>query len=269
MRTEIVAIRKSAAKHGYRSLEPRIPLLIAILAGVLVGCGGGTHVKPGPGFTYSYPDSSSILPEVDAYRVLVLDELSLTILGSPELSGIVRVLPDGTITVPGAGPVYVLGLTIPEITAKVTEAISTVVRYPQLSVGVANFGERRIYVMGEVGSPGDHPYQNGITALGAVAQAGGFANTAKRSSVMVLRRLGPDKAVALRLDLRGPLKGENLQHDIRIRPFDIVYVPKTFIASVDVLMDQYFRQLSPPFTLYMDGWNAIHMDQTHVTVVTR
>jgi hypothetical protein len=87
--------------------------------------------------------------------------------------------------------------------------------------------------------------------------------------VIVLRRLGPEKAVAFRLDLREPLRGKNLQKDLPIKPFDIIYVPKTFIASVDVLMDQYFRQLSPPFTLYIDGWNAFHIDQTRVTVLTR
>jgi protein involved in polysaccharide export with SLBB domain len=242
-------------------------LLLLPLVTALLGCGGGKKVKPGPPFTYSYSDSSQIVPEVDSYRVLVLDELTLTVLGSPEMSGNVRVLPDGTITVPGVGSIYVLGLTLPEITDKVTESVATVVRYTQVSVGVADFGERRIYTMGEINSPGDHPYQNGLTALGAIAESGGFTNGAKQSSVIVLRRVGPDNALAFRLDLRDPLKGKNLQNDMRVRPYDIVYVPKTFIASVDVLMDQYFRQMTPPFSMYITGWNAFHIDKSRTALI--
>lgn len=249
-----------------------IAAMVLLAVGGAPGCGGGgKHAIQSPvsPYTASSADSAAIVPEIDAYRVLVYDELGLTVLGSPELSGTVRVLPDGTITIPGVGPMYVLGQTIPQITARAMDAISKVVRYPQLSVSVTNFGERRLYVMGEVNQPGDHQYHHGMTALAAIAESGGFTNGAKRSSVIVLRRLGPDNAVAIRLDLRDPLKGKNLQKDLQIKPFDIVYVPKTFIASVDVLMDQYFRQLTPPFTLYIDGWNAFHIDQTRVTVLTR
>ncbi len=254
-----------------RYITTYIAILICMMVCAVAGCGGGANRPAAPALTYTSAgaaDSAAIAPEVDAYRVLVYDELALTVLGSPDLSGNVRILPDGTITIPGVGPVYVLGMTIPEVTAKVADALSTIVRYPQVSVGVANFGDRRYFVMGEVYQPGDHAYNHGMTTLAGIAAAGGFTNSAKRSSVMVLRRLGPEKAIAFRLDLREPLKGKNLQNDLPIRPFDIVYVPKTFIASVDVLVDQYFRQLTPPFTLYIDGWNAFHLNQSTVTVLS-
>jgi polysaccharide export outer membrane protein len=167
------------------------------------------------------------------------------------------------------GPTYVLGQTIPEVTENVKQALSAIVRYPQVSVAVTNFGERLVFVMGEVNGQGDFPYHHGLTALGAIAEAGGFTNGAKRGSVIVLRRVGPEKAIAIRLDLRDPLKGHKLDQDLPVKPFDIIYVPKTFIASVDVLMDQYFRQLSPPFTLYIDGWNAFHIDESRVSVLPR
>lgn len=255
-----------------RNTTTYVAILICVMVCAGAGCGGGAKrgaAAPAPPYTSdSAADSAAIAPEVDAYRVLVFDELALTVLGSPDLSGNLRVLPDGTITIPGVGPVYVLGMTIPEITTKVADALSTIVRYPQVSVGVANFGDRRYFVMGEVLQPGDHQYNHGMTALAAIAEAGGFTNGAKRSSVMVLRRLGPERAIAFRLDLREPLKGKNLQKDLPVKPFDIIYVPKTFIASVDVLVDQYFRQLTPPFTLYIDGWNAFHLNQATVTVLS-
>lgn len=214
------------------------------------------------------PPAEQIRPEVDVYRILVYDELTLTVLGHPELTGPLRVLPDGTVTVPGVGSLYVLGSTVEEVTQKMREALASIVRFAQISVAVSNFGDRRVFVMGEVVIPGDHEYHNGMSLLGAIAEAGGFNNSAKRSSVVVLRRTGPDEATAMRVDLRDPLKGLNLDRDMSLRPFDIVYVPKTFIASVNVLMDQYFRQMTPPFSLYLEGWQALHLDENRVRFVT-
>ncbi len=84
---------------------------------------------------------------------------------------------------------------------------------------------------------------------------------------MILRRLGPENAVAYRVDLRAALKGESFEQDLPVKPFDIIYVPKTFIASINVLMDQYFRQMTPPFSLYMSGWQALHLDSESVRFV--
>jgi protein involved in polysaccharide export with SLBB domain len=258
-----------APRDGARSpvAVPLILVVFLVLSGLTGGCGSSKPPAPPPPYTTATADSTKIPPETEAYRVLVYDELNLLVLGSPELSGTVRVLPDGTITIPGVGARYVLGLTIPEVTDTLRQEIAKVVRYPQVSVSVSNFGERRVYVMGEVNLPGDQQYHSGLSALGAISMAGGFNNAAKRSSVVILRRTGPDQAIAFRTDLTQPLSGQNVAFDVPIKPFDIIYVPKTFIASVNVMMDQYFRQLTPPFTLYIDGWTAFHLNDTNVRIV--
>lgn len=257
-----------APKDGARVpvFNPLVLACLVLFIGIAGGCGGGKPPLPPP-YTTVVPDSAKVAPETEAYRLLVFDKMTLTVLGGPELSGTVRVLPDGTITVPGVGTLYVLGMTLPEVTAAVQREVAKIVRYPQLSVAVSNFGERRIFVMGEVNVPGDQQFHNGLSALGAIAMAGGFNNGAKRSSVMILRRIGPEKAIAFRVDLSEPLNGKNLAQDIPVKPFDIVYVPKTFIASVNVLMDQYFRQMTPPFTLYIDGWTAFHINDSNIRLV--
>jgi protein involved in polysaccharide export with SLBB domain len=230
------------------------------------GCGSGPPPVP-PAYTTPPTEDHKVVPEMDAYIIMVDDELSLMILGSPELSGPARVLPDGTITVPGVGSVYVLGMTLSEATEKINSAMSEVVRFPKTSIAVTRLGTRRIFLMGEVVIPGDHEHHRGMTALSAIAEAGGFKEAGKKSSVMILRRLGPDNAVAYRVDLRDALEGKSFEQDLPVKPFDIIYVPKTFIASVNVLMDQYFRQLTPPFSLYMAGWQALNLGEDTVQIV--
>ncbi len=272
--TEMVGTETSAPRDGDSRMLEGSRRFVGILSALifLAGCGGGSPPAPPPAppaYTASMSQAAAMQAEVDTYRLAVYDELLLTVLGAPELSGPTRVLPDGTISIPGVGSIFVLGSTLPEVTDQVETSLSTILRFPEASLAVSNFGARRIFVMGEVGVPGDHEYHRGMTALAAIAEAGGFNNNAKRSSVIVLRRLGPSEAVAFRVDLRGPLKGKDLDKDLPVRPFDVIYVPKTFIASVNVFMDQYVRQMTPPFTLYIEGWNAFNIDETSVRFITR
>lgn len=266
---EVPFYRSAPPRRGRKSEQNRANgfLLAAVAALVLVwGCGGGPAPVP-PTYTSPPAQAHEIAPEMDAYTIMVDDELTVMVLGDPELSGPVRVLPDGTITVPGVGSVYLLGMSLSEATEKVNRSLAEIVRFPKTSIAVTKYGTRRIFLMGEVVIPGDHQHHRGMTALSAIAEAGGFKESGKKSSVMILRRMGPDNAVAYRVDLRDALEGKSFEQDLPVKPFDIIYVPKTFIASVNILMDQYFRQLTPPFSLYMAGWQALNLGEDTVQIV--
>lgn len=99
-----------------------------------------------------------------------------------------------------------------------------------------------VYVGGEVTEPGLMPLNGKLTVLTAVIKAHGFKNTASTRSVMLIRE--GDKGPEVRkLDLRHILaRGDG---DLDLKPFDVVYVPKSTIAKVDQFMDQYFRQVVP------------------------
>jgi hypothetical protein len=82
----------------------------------------------------------------------------------------------------------------------------------------------------------------------------------------VLRRSEQAEAEFFQLDLTRPLEGEGAEEDMLLLPSDIVYVPKSFIADVNVFVDQYIRQNIAPFTLYIEGWNAFNLTQSRVIV---
>lgn len=48
-------------------------------------------------------------------------------------------------------------------------------------------GSSRVFVFGEIRQPGDYPYNDGATVLDAIAQAGGYTQTASRSAVYISR----------------------------------------------------------------------------------
>ena len=120
-----------------------------------------------------------------------------------------------------------------------------------VTVIVKTFTGRQVFVGGEVGEPGVIQLVGRMTALQAVINAGGFLDTAKREATLVIRNEeGADAPIPIRLDLEDSIDGETTVGDIQLQPFDIVYVPKTWIANANVFVDQYIRGL-----LMFRGWS--------------
>jgi hypothetical protein len=63
--------------------------------------------------------------------------------------------------------------------------------------------------------------------------------------VIVIRRGAGDAPVVLRVDLKKARDGRNLAQDITLAPLDIVYVPRSRIANVNLFVDQYIRKVLP------------------------
>jgi polysaccharide export outer membrane protein len=99
-----------------------------------------------------------------------------------------------------------------------------------------------VYVGGEVARPGLVPLTGGMTILAAIFQAGGFRETAKTNSVVLVRNSGHGTALGRKLKLNDALI---LDAQTRLQPFDLVFVPKSKIAKVDKWVDQYLKQTNP------------------------
>jgi len=155
---------------------------------ILVGCIGLTLagcVSPG-GDLPLLPESSA-----SAYRLGPTDQVRVTVFNDPRLTGEFRVADNGELALPLIGSVQAAGHT----TTEVSRAIEWVMRNKSLfrdpNVAVEVITYRPIFVLGMVERGGQFPYQPGMTALTAVAVAGGFNYRAIRDYVSVTR-IGPD-----------------------------------------------------------------------------
>lgn len=205
----------------------------------------------------------------DAYRLGVGDELQIMVTGNPEFNRPTKVLPDGSITAPGVGSLYVMGETAGYASGQITQRLRRLLRHPDVDVLVTAYGEHVVYVTGEVELGGDIPFRKGMTALQAVAAAGGFKNSANRDQVVVFRRTDTDEAEFHTINLDEPLDGSNFENDMRLYPYDIVYVPKSFIGNVNMFVDQWFRQNIAAFTFYLAGWDAYSVTKDRVIISDR
>jgi protein involved in polysaccharide export with SLBB domain len=193
------------------------------------------------------------------------DDVQISVLGQPDFTRSVKVLPSGSLTTPVAGDIYVLGRTPDDVGREIEQKLDRYLRHPRVDIVVSAARERLVYVMGEVLNPGERLYRPGLTALQTIAQSGGLTNMGKASSVLIMRRTGSDDAVMFRLDFSEALKGRGQgDDDMRLRPYDIVYVPRSFIGGVDIFIEQYLRPMTVPFDLYLTGWDAFHVSNQNL-----
>lgn len=206
--------------------------------------------------------------EYDAEEVYLLrrgDLVEVTVLFYPELATKSTVRPDGMITAPGVGDVFALGRRPTEVAADIEAYYSTLLRDPTTTVNVAKFGAREAYVMGEVNKPGAINLEQRTTLTQALAKSGSMTEYAKMSTVVLLRRKSANSAQAYRLDLRGVLDGKSLAADIILQPDDVVYVPETYISSMERFIDQVFNGLRPVPDLIIRTYDAIHVTDRYPT----
>ena len=96
---------------------------------------------------------------------------------------------------------------------------------------------------GEVVQPSFISLSGNMTVLQSIFSAQGFRDTAKLENVLLIRKGPGNRPVAMVIDLESVISGEQMENDIYLMPSDIVYVPKTFIAKVGVVVDQYLRRV--------------------------
>lgn len=117
------------------------------------------------------------------------DQIRLTVFGENDLSGEFKVGDDGSVALPLVGQIPAKGQTPAQLEQTIANRLQPdYVRDPNVSVEVLTY--RPFFIIGEVNRPGSYPYQSGMTALEAVALAGGFTYRAKTEQVLIKRTTG-------------------------------------------------------------------------------
>ncbi|CCA91716.1 polysaccharide biosynthesis/export family protein [Novosphingobium sp. PP1Y] len=112
------------------------------------------------------------------------DTIKVTTYGLPALSGDFVISSEGTIAFPLVGNIKAAGVKPSAIQETITAGLASgYVTEPSVAVEVGSY--RPIYILGEVGKPGEYPYSLGLTIRDAVAKAGGFTYRANEKRVYI------------------------------------------------------------------------------------
>ena len=159
-----------------------------------------------------------------AYRIGPGDILDISVWKDEALTKLMPVLPDGTISFPLVGKLTAGGRTLEDFQAELEERISRYVPDPVLSVSIHQVNSMMVYVIGRVNTPGRVMLNTNITALQALAMAGGPNPFAKRNAIKIFRK-EPDRTLIFDFPYEDISQGEHLESNIEMQRGDVMVVP--------------------------------------------
>ena len=119
------------------------------------------------------------------------DRLRINVFEQTGLTSTYAVDQAGYIAFPLIGQVPARGKTMPQLEAAIAQKLKQgYLRDPDVTIEMDRY--RPVFIMGEVGRPGQYSYVPGMTAQTAIAIAGGFSSRAQQRDVDVTRKINAD-----------------------------------------------------------------------------
>ena len=187
--------------------------------------------------------SDTVRAQTSNYIVGAQDVLAITLFDQQDLSGKYTVETDGTFTFPLIGRVTVGGLTMREVEQALRAELSKgFFKNPQVSVAVEQYRSQRVFVMGEVRTPGPYPLVGNMTLIEALARAGSTTEYAAGEALIVRSRDerasgGPvlpeqdSSASVIHVDVKALQMGR-LSENAELRDGDTIFVPRAELVYV-------------------------------------
>lgn len=224
------------AAHAPRRTVVAITCALSLLA--LSGC-ADTRGGPIPyDRALAAPDEPSVQSLGEGYKIAPMDQLTIKVFNSKDLSDDYDVDLAGHISLPLIGEVQAANMTTAQLDSVLTEKLGEkYFEHPDVSVGVKKSVGRLVTVDGAVKDAGSFPALGNLTLMQAVALAKGTSEDANPRRVAVFRTIGGTRQAAA-FDLVAIRHGQS--PDPAIYPGDIVVVDG---SSIKALQKQIFSSV--------------------------
>jgi protein involved in polysaccharide export with SLBB domain len=157
------------------------------------------------------------------------------------------VQPDGRIFYPLAGAVDTRGKAPDQVAADLSKALTATLASPEVTVNILASPSNRIYIGGEVHTPGFLDLSGGLNVHEAVFMAGGLLDTADEDAI-ALARFNPatDRYDVYFLSFSALFDdAPDRRTSFLLQRDDILFVPKSSIGSAIETVDLFINRLLP------------------------
>lgn len=148
------------------------------------------------------------------------------------------VAPDGNINLPLLVPIRAFDETVHDLEGTVDAAYETLGLRIRVSIIPNTLQGDRIFVFGEVGTPGAQRASRPQTTLMTVAAAGGVLRTGSLENVMVFYVDESMEPRVRKINLKNVVEDARLEEDMIVPDNSVVYVPPTLLVKAGRFMDQ-------------------------------
>ena len=162
------------------------------------------------------------------------DVLRITVYDHDDLTTLARVSGDGVIAFPLIGQIDVKGLTLAQISQKISALLSDgYIVNPQVNIFIQEFRSKKAFVMGEVAKPGIYVLPGQTTFLSVLSEAGGLTKDAGYKAIIkrkVSSSAGNEEIITV--DLRRLIEKGDTSLDVPIMDGDSIYITKAGVFYV-------------------------------------
>ena len=198
--------------------------------------GAAAQQKPAPPQTPASPQAAAApvaqAPLPSDYVIGTDDVLVVVFRRERDMSAEVTVRPDGKVTLPLLNDIRAAGLTPEQFRDRVNEAAKPLVLGdPDVTVTVRTVNSRKVFITGQVRTPGVYPIGARLTVVQLIAMAGGLSEFAKSKDIVILRdpagaaAASGAKPTTFRFNYDAVRSLKNLASNIDLKPGDTVIVP--------------------------------------------
>lgn len=206
---------------------------------------GGILVLAAALLGFLLPNPGSAQTRSGEYTVGVGDDLEVTVWQRPDLGGRFAVDSEGHIALPLIGSIRAAGQTVGRLGEELTRRFSFVDRdVSQVTVAISRYNSRRVFVLGEVLTPGPFAFASIPSVWDVLREAGGPTADAALSRVRIIPPEG--SGVPIVVDLERVLSTGDFGSLPELRPGSTIIVPRVEAAGPegDVIY-VYGRVVSP------------------------
>jgi polysaccharide export outer membrane protein len=207
-----------------RSLHSFVGIVL-LVAGVAPAAGQATRSTSVPRTPATSATTTAAAAAVPAdYVIGAEDVLGILFWREQEMSGDVAVRPDGMITLPLLGDVKAAGLRPDALRDAIQTAAGKYLTEPNVTVVVRQLNSQKVFITGQVATPGAHPLTGPRTVMQLIALAGGLTEYADSENITVMRHEA-GRTRSFKFNYKDVAKGKKLEQNIALRPGDTVVVP--------------------------------------------
>jgi polysaccharide export outer membrane protein len=164
------------------------------------------------------------MPVSESYVIGPEDVLNIHVWKEEALSRTVPVRMDGKISLPLIDDVQAAGYTARQLKEVLAKRLKEFIDNPNVSVTVAEANSYKVYVSGQVRTPGVYRLRSETTLLQIIPMAGGFTDWANQKKILVIRKEdGKEKRITV--NYKKIVKGDAPESNIILRTGDTIIVP--------------------------------------------
>lgn len=211
-----------------RDVQASVAFAVLMLASAMTVAAQTATLPTQPGAAPASPSGAASPPsggpEIPSeYVIGPEDVIGVHFWKDAEMTGDYPVRPDGRITLPLLGDIPAAGLSPDALKAVIHKLALKYQQEPSITIIIRQINSRKVYITGEVTTPGAHSLTGPRTVMQLIALAGGLTEYADKKNITI-SRVENGKSSVFKFNYDEFSKGKRLEQNILLKPGDVVTV---------------------------------------------